>query len=119
MKRHFMYAGLALALLVAPACSTVANLATSLSSSSVAQVNTLGDALQAATLVTRAVDLYVTTGHPDRGTLVELKALNEGLHTSLMDLQAANTRGQSLNFAAFNAALDAYNAYATLKGVGK
>lgn len=113
------YLALAAVLACAPlgACSTVASIATAFSSSSVAQVNTLAAAEQTATLVTKAADLYVNTASPDRGTLIELQALSKGIHSALTDLQAANTAGKSLNFAAFNAALDAYNAYATLKGV--
>jgi hypothetical protein len=98
-------------------CSTVANLAVAASSSTPTQVNTLADALQAATLATNAVDAYVNIGNPTRATLLELQTLNNGLHTALTTLQAANAAGQSLAMASFNAALQAFNAYSTSAGV--
>ena len=91
--------------------------AQTLSSSTPSQVKTLADALQAATLATQAVDLYVNTANPSRATLLELQALNEGLHSALVQLQAANAANQSLALAVFNAALTAFNAYATVTGV--
>lgn len=97
--------------------STVAQLADHAASASPHQAATLAEALQAATLITRAVDLYVNVGNPDRATLVELKALNDAVHAALTDLEAADARGGSLTFGTFNAALDAFNAYATAKGV--
>lgn len=98
-------------------CSTVANIATELSSQTPGQVTTLAEALQAATLVTNAVDLYVNTASPSRATLLELQFLNNSLHTALTNLQAANAAGQSLAMASFNEALRAFNSYATSRGV--
>ena len=102
-------------------CTTVASeistIATNLSSSSSSDVTTLSDAILAATVVTKATDVAVQTGKLDKGTLTQIKALNNGLHAALTDLENANAQGKSLSFAAFNAALDAWNAYATVKGI--
>lgn len=95
----------------------VGTTAQSLSSATPSQARTLAEALQAATLVTDAVDLYVNTGNPSRATLMELQILNDGLHTALGRLQAANAADQSLWLASFNAALEAFNSYATSSGV--
>lgn len=91
--------------------------AQSLSSSTPSQAATLADALQAAKLATDAVDLYVNTGNPSPAVLTEINTLNEGLHNSLNLLQAADAAHQSIALAAFNAALTAFNSYATVSGV--
>jgi hypothetical protein len=102
-------------------CTTVAKdvvaIATSLSTSSPTQVTTYADATAAATLATKAVDVAVTSLKFDRGTLEELSALNDSVHAAWLDLKQANDAGRSLSFASFNAALDAFNAYATVKGI--
>jgi hypothetical protein len=115
MKR-FAHAFAGLLLLVGTSgCTSLAQFAattaTNMSSSTPAQ------ATQAATLVTKAVDIAVNTGKLDRATLIELDALNEGVHAAWLNLKAANDSGHSLVFASFNAALDAFRAYATTKGV--
>lgn len=99
------------------ACQTLSQVATSFSTSTPRQVNTLAEALQAATLATLAVDAYVNTASPNRATLVELQTLNNGLHTALVNLQAANANGQSLALAAFNEALAAFRSYAANRGI--
>lgn len=118
------YVALPLALsaaLLAPGCTTTAQLvadtAASLSSQTPSQVRTLAEALQAAKLATDAVDLYVRIGKPDRDIRNELRALNEAVHTAALSLEQDQAAGKSLTFGAFNAALDAFNAYATVKGV--
>lgn len=98
-------------------CSTVANIATQLSSATPAQATTLAEALQAAKLATDAVDVYVRSANPNRATLAELQTLNEGLHNALVTLEMANANGQSLAMASFNAALTAFNAYSTSQGI--
>ncbi|MBI3678466.1 MAG: hypothetical protein HY243_17805 [Proteobacteria bacterium] len=95
----------------------VAAVATNLSSNTPSQVATYVDATAAATLATKAVDVAVTSLKFDKGTLSELSALNDGVHAAWLDLKKANDAQQSLSFASFNAALDAFNAYATVKGV--
>jgi len=118
MKIRIFIAAAALALATPLAgCATVANIATELSSSTPAQVTTLAEALQAATLVTNAVDIYVNTANPSRAVLLQLQALNNGLHTALVNLQAANAANQSLLMASFNEALGAFRSYATSRGV--
>ena len=71
----------------------------------------------AITLATKAADLYVTTGHPSRAVLIQIKSLSDGLHAALVTLERANADGKSLTFASFNAALQAFNAYATSAGI--
>ncbi len=95
----------------------VTSTATEMSSSTPSQATTLASALQAATLVTKAVDVYVNTANPSRATLLELQILNNQVHTTLVDLEHENAAGHSLVFAAFNEALRAFNSYATTKGV--
>lgn len=102
-------------------CSSIAQvtseIATSVSSSTPEQARTLEQAYHAATIVTEAVRVYVNVGNPDRATLVQLQKLNLGLRETLAELDAANKAGKSLTFAAFNEALKAFKAYATVKGV--
>jgi hypothetical protein len=116
MKLHRHLAGPLLAVSIAlggcaASLETAGNIGQSVSTASPTQARTLAEALQTATLCTDAVDLYVRTGNPSRAALDELNILNDRVHSMLLDLQAANTRGQSLSFAAFNAALQAFNAY--------
>jgi hypothetical protein len=98
-------------------CSNVTAAFDSLTGQSQSQVTTFADAESAATVATNAVDVYVNSASPDRATLTELKALNDGVHAALTDLQHDQTAGNSLTFGAFNAALDAFDAYATSNGV--
>ena len=122
MKSTFLAPVLALCLM-ASGCSTLesfaAGTATSLSSSSPSQVTTLADADLAADLIVKVTKLAVDSGKLDEGTLVEIQALRGGVRVALDRLHAANTAGQSLSFASFNASLEAYRAYATLKGVAQ
>ena len=97
--------------------SDVASVAQSLSSSTPSQVTTLADAVSAATLVTQAADIAVKSGKLDRATLLEVEGLNNAIHVALFNLEAANAAGQGLDFAAFNAALSAWNSYATVEGI--
>lgn len=121
MKPRIHLALAVMALTSLAGCTTLAtvagNIGQSLSSSSSSQVSTLAGALAGAKLATDAVDLYVNTAAPDKATLLELQSLNDGVHKALTDLQAANTAGQSLTFAAFNEALAAFRAYSATKGV--
>lgn len=97
--------------------SFTANVATELSSSTPTQVKTLADAERVATLATKAATIAVDTGKFSRAQLLQLQKLNDGLHVALVDLNAANKEGNSLVYAGFNAALDAFNAYATSQGI--
>lgn len=121
MKRIIVFAGaLALALSVG-ACADLsafaANTATSLSTASPDQATTYGDATAAADLATKTVDLAVRTGTLNRATLLELQSLNDALHAAWLQLKDANDKGQSLSFAAFNAALAAYQSYRTSQAI--
>jgi hypothetical protein len=81
------------------------------------QAHDLGTAQQSATLATQIVDTAVRTGKVPRAVLLELNALSDGLHAAVDDLEVANAAHQSLDFAAFNAALDAFNAYKTANAI--
>ena len=94
-----------------------ASTATNLSSSNPSQVTTLAEADLAADTLVKVTKVAVDTGKLDSGTLHELQALRGGVRTALEALHTANAAGQNVNYAAFNAALDAYNAYTTLKGI--
>lgn len=102
-------------------CTTMAqmtsSIASSLSSSTPSQVNTLAAATQSATLITLAVDTYVKSGTPNRATLLELQALSNAVHSALTELRSAELSGRSLTFDSFNAAIDAFNSYATTEGI--
>jgi len=98
-------------------CSSVASIATQLSSATPTQVSTLADAEIAATAIRQAVDIYVKNGAPSQATLLELQTLNNGLQNALIALRAANAANQSLLIAGFNEALDAFISYSTTKGV--
>lgn len=101
----------------ASVASGITTIVQSVSSSTPTQVATLADAVAAATLVTKATDVYVQTGNPSKATLLELQTLNEGLHTALTGLEQANASNQSLELAAFNEALTAFISYTTAKGI--
>lgn len=121
MKRLQTIAAAFLLLAGTSGCTTVAKVtaevATNLSSSTPVQVTTYAAATQAATLATKAVTLAVDVHKFDKATLVELSALNDAVHAAWLDLKTVNDNGGSLAFGSFNAALDAFNAYATTKGV--
>lgn len=76
-----------------------------------ASVTTLVEAEQSAILVTKAVDVYVNTGSPNRATLLKLQQLSNTVHAALVSLEQANAENKPLVFASFNAAVAAFNAY--------
>ena len=113
--KHFIAGALIALSFALGGCTTIASgldtLATDLSSSSPTQVTTYYDATAAADLATKTVDLAVKTMKFNRATLTELQSLNDSLHTAWLVLKAANDANQSLDYAAFNAALAAYQSY--------
>lgn len=121
MKFIIRAAATGIALLMLSGCADIASFAataaSNVSSQTPAQVSTLTNAITAADLATKAVDIYVNAASPSKAVLVELNALNEGLHTALTGLETDQAAGKSLVFASFNEALAAFNAYATAKGV--
>lgn len=118
MKRLIVVAALSLSLSGCVGLAAgVANIAATVTSSTPQQVTTLGDAIQASTLLTRAVDLAVNTGKLPKPVLLEINALSDGLHAALISLESDNAAGKNLDFAAFNAALKAYNAYLTANAI--
>lgn len=121
MKR-MLIVGVTLALaLTAAGCADfaqgVSGIAQDLSTSTPAQVTTYAEATAAADLGTRTVDLVVLTGKLDTDTLSELSKLNDDVHSAWLKIKAAKDAGQSLTFAAFNAALSAYTSYRTSQGI--
>jgi hypothetical protein len=123
MKRILLVSAIMLGMVGVNSCTTVASttasIATYLSSPSPTQATTLAEAIQGATLVTNAVDAYVNLGIADRGTLLQLQALSNGVHQALLELMQANKDKKSISYASFNAALKAFNAYTTTIGVKK
>lgn len=97
--------------------SFVASTATNLSSGTPEQVTTLGDADLAADAVVHLTTAAVDTNKLNAGQLMELQQLRAAVRAALDSLHTASAAGQSLNFAAFNAALDAWRAYKTQQGV--
>lgn len=83
------------------------------------QARTYGDAVLLADAATRATSFAVDTVKLPRATLVQLSAGSDGVHAAFLQLKAANDSGGSLDFAAFNAAIAAFNAYAVANGVAK
>lgn len=117
MRKNWIMVGLGvLALALAPAMGLAlagcSPLAANLATSTPTQVTTLAEAEQAATLVTQAADTYVTTANPSQAQLVQIQALSNAVHAALTNLEAANAADNSLVFASFNSALQAFNAYA-------
>lgn len=116
--RFALAAALALSLSGCTSLAQVtANVATSLSSSTPTQVTTLAEAINAADLITNSAKVAVDTGRLDAATMKEIDTLSTAVHTALVQLEAANTAGKSLSYAAFQAALDAYLSYSTAEGI--
>ena len=78
---------------------------------------TLATALNLATGATKAVDLAVKNVDMSVATLQQLRVLNDGVHAALVSLQADQQAGRPLVFAGFNAAMDAFYAYANDQGI--
>jgi hypothetical protein len=94
-----------------PALSGCATLQANLAGSTTAQVTTLAEAEQAATLVTEAADGWAVVTYMSAAQLTQIQALSSAVHAALDNLEAANAAGQSLVFASFNSALAAFNSY--------
>ena len=111
---------LALALSAALAlggCQTLTNLAQSTTTATPQQATTLGQAAQLADIATVATDKYVTSSSPNLATVQRLQQLRAAVRKAMDDLVAANMKGQSLTFAALNAAYSAFTSYASTNGV--
>lgn len=119
MRRFVAF--LAVTCLALAGCANVAqvaaNVAQATSTATPNQVTTLGDAVAVADGLTNATDVYATSGHPSRAVANQLSALSDGLHAAVKAWEGADAAHQSLAMASFNAALQAYNAYATSAGV--
>lgn len=116
------------ALLLVFACSTgltgcvsvgqgLAELGASVSNETPTQVTTLAEAYQAARLITIAATTAVDTGKLNEATLLGLQNVRGAVRAALDTLNDAHMRGENLNFAAIDAALTAYRAYTTAKGI--
>lgn len=118
MKRLALAVALSLSLTgCVSLASGIANIAASVTSSTPSQVTTLSEAIQTATLATRAADVAVNTGKLSHATIIEINSLSDAIHAALGDLETANSQGKSLTFSSFNAALSAWNAYTTANAV--
>lgn len=104
-------------LLVAPGCTTLTGMFGGLTSPSTTQARTLAEALQGAKIATDTVDFAVRNHPMSQATYQQMNKLNEAVHTALEDLYKANAAGQSLSFAAFNVAYDAFVAYSAQNGI--
>lgn len=106
---------LAVALVAAVPLASCGNLTAafnSLTTQTASQVNTLAEGEIAARIVADGVTFAVLN---DRALTVdqlnEVKKLGNAVSTALDSLDADQAAGRSLTFGAFNAAIDAYNAY--------
>lgn len=111
MKMLIRAAALALAVMPLCACTPALAPAVELTTVTPAQVKTLAQAEQAATIATRAVTIYVATAKPDKATAQKIGELSDALHSALTRLEADRRAGRSLVFDGFNAALSALRAY--------
>lgn len=113
--KHFLAGIACVAALALAGCGTLASGAASVAATvagpSPTQATTLGQAEQLATVATDLTKAYVDTASLSLAQLQQINALNDGLHTAITSLETANSQGQALSFAAFNAALAAFNSY--------
>lgn len=111
------------ALFLLPGCSGLglaqsgASVATNPSTITPSQVKTFAEAVLASDAIVRLTKVAVDTNKLDAGTLTELQALRGGVRAALDALKAQSDAGHSLAFGSFNAAVDAYKAYAAVKGI--
>lgn len=97
--------------------SGVVSVATSLSSSTPAQVTTLAQADLAADAIVRLTKAAVDTNKLTLGQLKQIHGCRAAVRAALDDLHAVSDAGHALNFEVFNAALLAWQAYTTAIGV--
>lgn len=101
--------------------SAISSAVVSTTTSTPSQVKTVAEAIQAAALVEKSLDLYVQSGAASQPVLQELKVLVPAVHNALVQAENADKNGNSAGVAAgialFNEALGAVNSYETLKGV--
>ena len=122
---RFVPIALVAAALMLGGCTTLASdissVVVSTTSAGPTQAKTVAEAEQATKLLEDGLDLYVTTGHPSKAVLDELKVLMPALHTTLKAAEAAQASGNSATMAtalaAFNEALAAVQGYETKQGV--
>lgn len=113
-----LFKSLALAALILSAPIAVSGCATVLPIfTQPTDAKTLANVLQLATAATKAVDIAVNTHTLDSGTLVQLKVLNDNVHREVVRLEQDQANHVPLIFSAFNAAMDAFTAYANTKGI--
>jgi len=101
-------------------CDTIARIGADIKQQSAtitpSQVQTVADATLAATAATSAMEVVVRTGViKDNAVLLQIKALNDGVQAALHRWHNAADKGNSIYAASFNAALDAFNAYKSVK----
>lgn len=108
-------------LLATPGCTAIAawtaGVAQNLSSSTPSQVTTYADAVVVVDAFTKTADAYVQTGKATPTQLDAIDAISDKVHDAFTKLKAANAAGQSLDFAALNAALALWSSYTTQQGI--
>lgn len=102
-------------------CTTVAqwttDIAQNLSSSTPTQVATYADAVLAIDTFTRLADTGVNSGKLSVANLQTLSDIRTKVRAAYETIKAANAAGQSLDFAALNAALALWVSFATAQGI--
>lgn len=106
-------------------CTTLrqagADVAVSSTTTSQAQIKTLGDAILVTTQAEKLLDIYVTSGLATPAVLGQLKILVPAVHNALKKAEDANRAGNNpllaASLAAFNEALTALNQYKAAKGI--
>lgn len=94
-----------------------ANTATEFSASTPRTVNSVKLANDTFTALAHGADHYVVTAHPAPATIHVIEQFRINLKDPLDKINAANAEGQNPTYTAFNAALQAWLAYNTSKGI--
>jgi hypothetical protein len=123
MKRFALILGVGLALLAAPsltACGSLADAATSVTSSSPAQANTLAAAELTYTAVAKVAKVYLQSGTASPATAKSIGDLDNQVYAALLAARQAQSSGNS---PAIAAALQVFNTkygslWGFLKGLG-
>lgn len=132
MTKRTMFQALAIAgVLLLGGCTTAGSLlatagqqiASATTTAPPSQAKTVGDAILIVNGIETGLNFYVTTGNPSKATLDELAILVPALHKTLVAAEEAQHNGSSAAvataLAAFNEALNAVQAYKSLKGIAQ
>lgn len=94
--------------------STVIDTVVDMSTAGPSDFKTYEAATAAADLATNTIDLAAVNAKLfglSKAVLITLNDLNEAIHNAWLDLKVAHDSHKSMNFAAFKAAFDAYQAF--------